>query len=589
MHTSHSRDGWVRTTPFPIGAQANLRVAPSSSQMLRDDVTIAVPIPKKGMILVCVCVRERAIENNGINILPYRNIRTMNFSLNCNQWNRKRRIMMNNPPTNLFVISVVWSLLLHSIHSFSSLSNRIVIRDRNASMFLHRYDTASFISYGSTRTKRYIFPPTFARGYSANMDYRRNVILPILDVSEDRQMSDFGMNASPNDDEDDNDKIMTPSNTLTPLPSAHLPVELSSLNIYGIELKSPSHIRMMQEAERNGSYGHIVTRSAVEGGESGLIGAIGCAVDVISCVFERNSSNSNGDNDDDSLSSVTGVTALVRGSFRFVVREVVSTFPYPVLIVDELLDDSPYGNEDHRDDTEKQAGDDIVDDEDDDDDDDDDYYGYDSIPCDDLPARCMSAMEALVRMKLDVPDTSPLEDMILESKGLTVSSQAKSISEEMAAVFDVFRMELVEISDRVRRCFAIGMMAVEIAELDFEQRKDALVTTNGCYRLRTVLQIMESKISMARAKKMAEQLTSTNDDEKELQVGKPSMPPWVKSIQAGTRLEYFWSENDGWCSGTVIERLDIADEILLSIKFDDDGSTHRIPFTAEEKVRWRPL
>ena len=439
-----------------------------------------------------------------------------------------------------------------------------------------------------------IFPSSFARGGYNNPNnmnyYRRRVTLPILDVSIESNLTVFNYKSSSGgggkdssevvEEEEQEEVVMNPSNTLTPLPSAHLPLDLSSLNMYGVEFKSPSHIRMMREAERNGSYGHVVVRNSEEGDDSGLIGAIGCAVDVMSCSFEYSNEyeeqpQSQPQSQQEADPTATGVTALVRGSFRFIVREVVSTFPYPVLIVDELPDD-PYAEDvdtgidaDHEDD--------------------DDDYGYGNIPCNELPARCLSAMEAIVKMKLDVPDSTPLEDMILESKGLAAPSQTKSMSEELAAVFDVFRMELVEISDRTLRCFAIGMMAVEIAELEYEQRKDALVAMNGCDRLRTVLQKMESQISMARAKKLAEQLTSTDEDDQVLQVGKPSMPPWLKSIKTGTRLEYFWNEDIGWCTGTVLERLDLGDEILLSIKFDDDGTTHRIPFTAEEKVRWRPL
>lgn len=400
-------------------------------------------------------------------------------------------------------------------------------------------------------------------------------------------------------------QVMTTSNTLTPLPSSHLPEEISTLNIYGVEFKSPSHIQMLHKAVALGSYGHVVWRPDVDNSsegdaESSLVGAIGCAVDIVSCSLlntEEESADDDIDSDStsdeqqmtDDISAASGASppsaaALMRGSFRFVVKEVISTFPYPVVIVDELFDhdyanDLPVVEE--------------SDDDNDDDDEDDDYgLNYNLIPPKELPSRCIQAMDALVKMRVleEKSQTSPLEDMILELQGVDTSAENDGSADmELAAVFDVFRSELVEFTDASLRNFAIGMMAVEVGELSYEQRKDALVTTDGSARLRMVLQAMETKISMERAKKMAQQLTESSSDEKELKVGHPAMPPWAKSINAGTRLEYFWNEDNGWCPGTVKEKLQLGDELLLTIKFDDDGSEHRISFLAEEKVRWRPL
>jgi len=409
----------------------------------------------------------------------------------------------------------------------------------------------------------------------------KNISLPLFDVSV--PLEDFGMMGV--DSEDGGKRMMTSDNTLTPLPSSHLPLEVSTLNVYGMELQSPSHIRMMREAERVGKYGHLVHRKD----ENELVGAIGCAGDVIRCSFQYPNVTLSEIDDGDMLlgdgdpyaSGATSVSALMRGSFRFVVREVKSTFPYPVVIVDELSD-IPYGS------NEMEALDEGGVEEEDDDDDDDYDIDYNQIPAEQLLQRCLSAMDAIVKMKINIRDTTPLEDMILESQGLESPSKQKSQVEELAAVFDVFRLELVEINDRTMRAYAIGMMAVEIAEASYEDRAAALITTDGAERLRMVLQIMEKQISMERAKKLAEELTSS-DEETQLQVGVPSMPQWVKSIDKGTRLEYFWNEEEGWCSGIVQEKLVLGDEILMTVKFDDDGTTHRIPFTAEEKVRWRPL
>ena len=437
-------------------------------------------------------------------------------------------------------------------------------------------DTDSSIHIGEYRRGN---SRLYARGSSFNSverNRKKDVVLPLYDLTR------FSSEVSDEKLDSDNDDDDIP---LAPIPSSHLPLDISTLNIYGVQFVSPSHVRMMQEAieRRGGSYGHVVQRrQGLEDNEDdsvGLIGAIGCAVDIVSFNYDSDE-DMMGSSEIGTNTQSSSATAAIRGSFRFVVKEVISTIPYPVAIVDELMDDAPYGE--------------VLEfgswGEGENDEEDEDIYA--NISPDELPSRCLKAMDSLVKMKLeDKPERTPLENMILESQGQeTATATAENYaSEELAAVFNVFRQELVEFNDRTFRCFAIGMMAVEVGELNKKDRIKALASTSGVERLKLVLRVMESKISMARAKKMAEQLTKPDEDEMQLSVGKPSMPPWIKSIQIGSKVEYFWNEIEGWCAGTVTERLDLDFEILLSIKFDDDGSVHRIPFTAEEKIRWRPL
>lgn len=35
------------------------------------------------------------------------------------------------------------------------------------------------------------------------------------------------------------------------------------------------------------------------------------------------------------------------------------------------------------------------------------------------------------------------------------------------------------------------------------------------------------------------------------------------------------------------EPMKVVDELIVNVRFDD-GETHRLPITADEKVRWRP-
>ena len=59
-------------------------------------------------------------------------------------------------------------------------------------------------------------------------------------------------------------------------------------------------------------------------------------------------------------------------------------------------------------------------------------------------------------------------------------------------------------------------------------------------------------------------------------------------MSEGTRLEYFWNEEFGWCEGVVVgDPVKIVDELIVTVRFED-GETHKLPFRADEKVRWRP-
>jgi hypothetical protein len=62
---------------------------------------------------------------------------------------------------------------------------------------------------------------------------------------------------------------------------------------------------------------------------------------------------------------------------------------------------------------------------------------------------------------------------------------------------------------------------------------------------------------MTRAKKVAAKITDQVDEwSKDLKVGNPALPPWAKGIVKETRIEYFWSELEGWFRwfrGEVVE------------------------------------
>jgi hypothetical protein len=162
--------------------------------------------------------------------------------------------------------------------------------------------------------------------------------------------------------------------------------------------------------------------------------------------------------------------------------------------------------------------------------------------------------------------------------------------EEMAAVFDVFQASLMDICPMpVDRYFSIVMMAAELSNVDNDMRTKIIAMTDGVARLRLVCEHIERGL-MSRAHEPATLSANEQDgDVKVLTVGQPQLPRWANQITKGTRLEYFWNEEWGWCPGIVSEQpIRVVDEILLMVTFDSDGQTHRLPLSAEDKVRWRP-
>jgi hypothetical protein len=189
---------------------------------------------------------------------------------------------------------------------------------------------------------------------------------------------------------------------------------------------------------------------------------------------------------------------------------------------------------------------------------------------------------------------SPLERSIVDgsSSGHSMMLAQKHATDEMAAVFDVFSSTTLvdDIVQPTDRYYAVAFLAAEIANFSNEVRRQMLITTDPIQRLQLVLQQLHQIMSRQRAETMvASVLQKTNADQQELKIGNPTLPVWSKQIQKGTKIEYYWNDEFEWCTGTVVEDpIQIMDEIILTIYFDDDQTIHKIPFHADEKARWRP-
>jgi hypothetical protein len=460
---------------------------------------------------------------------------------------------------------------------------------------------------------------------------RKNVVLPLLDVIDDDAAS-VGADG-------DMERI------LTPLPSSSLPDQLTTPFVYGMQMELPLHKLIMEEAttvamtpivtddesESNASafrrpmYGHLVWKDKNSGS---LVGAIGCTAEILvnaptSEVFHRQLAQELGSASATSTPTPTSMfddltrssmpvdavefalpsipletapnTFLCRGGYRFVVKEIVKTIPFPVAIVDEIEDDADVDDSTLFPSMSTTILADGDDDEDDDDGDDNDELRRLTTP--QLIQRIMMGVQSIVGQRLADANAknrlSPLEKSILEKSGLgggiTPAAIEVAAAEEMAAVWEVFQLSLIDDIEPLDRRFAIAVMAAELADVNNKVRQELILSRNSEERLRIVLRELKEAEGMAKARKIANQITDGVDElNKDLKVGQPQLPKWALQITKGTKLEYFWNEDYGWCSGIVTEDpVTIVDEILLTIRFED-GETHKLPLTAEDKIRWRP-
>jgi hypothetical protein len=395
------------------------------------------------------------------------------------------------------------------------------------------------------------------------------------------------------------------------LPSSHLPDELRTLNVYGMRVSRPVQ-QMVIDRAREGMpeqlFGQVVssgTPTNVGAGASdgsltqstlfdSLVGAIGCTGQVLA--VQPAAAYDMGPSQPTSTSPTLSI-ALCRGSFRFVVKEVLSSIPYPTAIVEELADDSVSDSSTSLADESSGAPTDLREEEDDDDEDIPDEDEDDGIvtPLDPvvLVPRLLQSMKEYVDLQVKEQEESmlkPLEEAILQDSAPFLSAQEEAV-EEMAAVFDVFQSTLVDLCPLPGdRYYALAMMAAEMANLDNASRKTCLTMTNGVERMKFVLETLQAKVAMARARRVANDVTRTTDDQqRELRVGGPTLPSWARQIRKGMQVEYFWNEEYGWCLAEVVdEPLLVVDELVITLYFPGDGTTHRLPFTADDKLRWRP-
>lgn len=387
-----------------------------------------------------------------------------------------------------------------------------------------------------------------------------------------------------------------------PLPSTHLPDEMTTLNVYHVQAAIPLHQAIIEHAMTHGkdwigeglerTFGHVAWKPS-SSDKSSLVGAIGCATEVLVAPWD----DKDDDNDIEEAHHKTGSSGsndrgegpvvLCRGTYRFIVREIKQSCPFPIAVVDELADDlrwmeTSFDTKQHT--TEN-------------DEDDNDDHDYTQLSPMELVQRTMQAMQAHVEQQLEmsVHEMSPMERSLVENNEGNFSAQ-RSAALEMATVWDVFQQYLLDLCPSpMERCFTIGFMAAEMANLPNNLRSKILRTTNGLERLRIVLQELETTVGMTRARKMAHSITHpVNEGETARQDNiadnQPSaFPAWVsRTLKQGVRVEYFWDDEVEWRKGTVVDDpVFVVTEYVMTIKFDDSHEVHKLAVEPREKERWR--
>ena len=504
------------------------------------------------------------------------------------------------------------------------------------------FNAAAFSTVSSISSLRRRHPYDAATSKSTTMTtlfLRTGVQVPLLNLLDDDDDDD-------DDDDEDEDEDATNNNNnnniITPLPSSHLPAEVATPFLYGMQVERPVHKLLLEEATMLSAaadadaadadttlqllqgggpaptYGHLVWKNK---NSDSLVGAIGCTAEILIKASTTPTTTSSSSSTEEEVvlkpdmllrqlkekdkdttkeetssstslepsSSETTHTILCRGGYRFVVKEIVKSIPYPVAIIDEIQDDAEEDDSDFF-----ISAVNTDDEDDDDDDDDDDEEQYSEMKGKELIQKTMIGIQTIISRKLEdalSKKMTPLEKSILEETGVTVPPYEIEVmqAEETTAVWEVFQASLVDDIDIQDRKYAIAFMSAELADLKNDVRQQMLITRNAEERLRIVLKELDEINGMASARKFAAQITDKMDDSsKDLKIGVPQLPQWAKTIRKGNRVEYFWNEKYGWVAGEVIKDPElIVDELLLTIRFDD-GETHTLPLTADEKVRWRP-
>jgi len=374
------------------------------------------------------------------------------------------------------------------------------------------------------------------------MALRKGITLPLLDIP-DRIYYD-----------NDNDKINDDAVVVLPLPSDHLPTALRDLNMYGMELRRPVHRILLEDAINRASTGVAAVMMGMDGTSKPLYGHLAwkpfnnTLVGAVGCVAEVLLQQADGDNGPaakfftgtgdvvatttpmessvpksaslDSDNHLPKTVVVVCGAFRFVVREVVQTVPFPIAVVDELPDEPPgttssaavvpieyndFGNTfDSVADEDEDINEDL----------------YSRMSSKELLQDLFQTIRSYVDQKVEDAanqQVSPLEQSILQDTGLAAEINPVAVeqarAEQVAATWISFQTSLVDICPTQQDMhYAVAVLAAEVMDLENPVRRKLLTMLDGVERLRYVLGHVKRTADMARARRVAQQITDSNDE-----------------------------------------------------------------------------
>mmetsp|Transcript_25789 Transcript_25789/g.29488 ORF Transcript_25789/g.29488 Transcript_25789/m.29488 type:complete len:469 (-) Transcript_25789:8-1414(-) len=386
---------------------------------------------------------------------------------------------------------------------------------------------------------------------------QRNIKLSLLDLST------YNKNDK---DSENNSNFLDAS--IIPLPSLHLEEysELRTQHIYGMKISRPIQKMILRDAiQSNKLYGHIVYKKD----PNDLVGAIGCTSEVLLSAIKpilAISSNNNNRKDDDEIPN----TLLCRGSFRFVVKEVIQTIPYPVAIVDEWCDDDVLEQPKSKRDLSDSSS---------------------EVLCQQI----LSGLHAFVKQKVKESLRQRKKDIensdigYTDENEMTTTIHKRIYSKEISDVLFAFHGFLIEnqsILSITEKQYAIAFFAAELIGVDNEIRKKLLKANKGIERLKIISNEVNKVVSTQR---MVQSIVANDDDHYEIYSDDfESLPAWSKNIKKGMVVEYFWDEDFGWRECTVVnDPIPILNELLITVHFEDDQSTRKLPFRIDDKKRWR--
>jgi ATP-dependent Lon protease len=393
---------------------------------------------------------------------------------------------------------------------------------------------------------------------------------------------------------------------IVPLPSSHLPDELTTCSIYGVQIQTPLERIIIEQATAAAAaasskqyFGVAFSSDSLnDKAEDIQVGSIGCACQIL--IHDENNQ-----------------VVICRGAFRFIVKDIIQRIPFAIVQVEELPD-NPVDEEEDDTLTSATTIQTPHDEDDDDDEDDEDDNDYAQLSPDESMQRTLLAVKSCIDRKIQETSSSslssssssglsPLEEAILQDSGTLTDyhlaeSAQRQAAQENAAVLEVFQSLLADddFETPQQRWFAVAFLAAELCDFDAADRIQILRCTNTLERLRFVCQVAERIVGFQYAQSIANSITdSVDESSKELKVGTPDLPPWVRQIRKGMHLEYFWNPEHGWCRGVVVQEPVLMEEndsngkevmakMMLCVQFEDDGTTHWLPVLPDEKARWRP-